>query len=100
MSEDKNAEIKKTFQEHGVAVFITPSQTGKLIDPCDNPYFSGFKAKLRQRDTSTRELKKAAVFDVARGSSGLEVRNAWRKSGWKIPFEPYEYPRHLPPTTE
>ena len=82
LSAHKNAAIHQIFEENGVKVFITPPQCGKMINPCDNPFFSTFKARLARYDTSTVEKKERAVEDVTESMQGEIVRNAWRHSGW------------------
>ena len=87
LSAHENDDVRDIFESNGVKVFITPPQCGKLINPCDNSFFSTFKSHIARKNTSTTQLKEQAVIEVSSTLKGSIVKNAWGHSGWTVSKE-------------
>jgi transposase len=47
----RNKQVHGVLEEGGVKTFLLPPQASKLISPCENTFFSSFKARMRRTGT-------------------------------------------------
>jgi hypothetical protein len=80
----RNKQVHGVLQEGGVKTLLLPPQASKPISPCDNTFFSSFKARMRRTGTSTTEEKRHTFQSVCDGYTRDEVKAHFAHCGWDI----------------
>jgi hypothetical protein len=81
----RNKKVLATLEAGHVHTVLLPPQASKLISPCDNSFFSAFKAEMRGMDTHDTEAKKAAFEQVIRDTPPEKVKSYFRHCKWPFP---------------
>jgi transposase len=85
LNSHRNPDVLQILRNHNVEPFLMPAQAAKLISPCDNSFFHGFKSDFRKKDLSTPERKEQEFYTLCATYPREKVIEYFNHCGWPHP---------------